>query len=117
MKRREFLGVLGGAAAGWPMAARAQRSVMPVVGFLRSTSLADATQVVNAVRLGLKEMGFVEGQNVAIEFRSAEDRPDKLPALVADLIHLPAAVIVANAVALPQRLISTRMDAGVYSKQ
>ena len=69
---------------------------MPVIGFLRSTSLADVPHFVTAFRQGLKEAGFVEGQNVAIEYRSAEDQPDRLPALVADLIRRPVAVIVGN---------------------
>ena len=69
---------------------------MPVVGFLRDTSLADAAYAVTAFRQGLKEAGFVEGENVAIEYRSAEDRHDRLPALVAELIRRRAAVIVGN---------------------
>ena len=69
---------------------------MPVIGFLRSTSPADSTHLVTAFRQGLKEAGFVEGQNVAIEYRSAEDHPDRLPALVADLIRRQVAVIVGN---------------------
>jgi putative ABC transport system substrate-binding protein len=94
MRRRQFISLLGSAAA-WPLAARAQQPV-PVIGFLRSTSLADSTRLVTAFRQGLKEAGFVEGQNIAIEYRSAEDHLDRLPALVADLIRRPAAVIVGN---------------------
>ena len=96
MHRRNFIKVIAGSAVAWPLAARAQQSAMPVVRFLRSTSLADSTHFVTSFRQGLKEAGFVEGQNVAIEFRYAEGRGDRLPELVADLIHKPAAVIVSN---------------------
>ena len=89
--------MLGGtAAAAWPVAARAQQQAMPLVGFLRSSSFADATHLVTGFRQGLKEAGFVEGQNVAIEYRSAEDHHDRLSALVAELIRRQAAVIVGN---------------------
>jgi ABC-type uncharacterized transport system substrate-binding protein len=96
MRRREFITILGGAAVAWPLAARAQQTLTPVVGFLRSTSPADSAHLVTAFREGLKEAGFVEGQNVAIECRWGEDHLDRLPALVADLIRLPVALIVGN---------------------
>lgn len=92
MRRREFLGVLG-ASAPWPFSARAQRPAAPMIGFLRSTSLAEFQHLVIAFRPGLKETGFVEGQNVRIEFRAAEDDLDRLPALVADLVGRPVNVI------------------------
>src|ERR1051325_9972381 len=96
MRRRTFIAALGGAAVR-PFGARAQEA-MPVIGFIRTTSLAASTHLVAAFRQGLKEAGFVEGQNVSIEFRSAEDHTDRLPALMADLIRRPAVVIVGNVV-------------------
>jgi putative tryptophan/tyrosine transport system substrate-binding protein len=95
MTRREFITLLGGAAA-CPLAARAQQPAMPVVGFLRSASIADATNLVTAFRQGLKESGYVEGENVAIEYRSAENDHDKLMAVVSDFARRPVAVIVGN---------------------
>jgi putative tryptophan/tyrosine transport system substrate-binding protein len=93
MRRRQFIAILCGAAA-WPLTARAQQR--PVIGFLRSTSLADAAHLMAAFRQGLKEAGFIEGQNVVIEYRSAEDQTHRLPALVADLVRQQVALIVGN---------------------
>jgi putative ABC transport system substrate-binding protein len=95
MRRREFITLLGTAAV-WPIAVRAQQSSMPVIGFLRSTPLDSSTSVVAAFRQGLKESGFKERQNVAVEFRFADNQIDRLPALVDELVRQPVNVIVAN---------------------
>jgi putative tryptophan/tyrosine transport system substrate-binding protein len=95
MRRREFITLLGGAAAAWPLAVRAQQSTMPVVGFLNGGSAAEWAHLVAAFKEGLNELGFVEGRNVAIEYRWAQGENERLPRLAADLVGRQVAVITA----------------------
>ena len=94
MRRRECISLIGGAAA-WPLIARAQQPAMPVVGFLSSRSPGESASVVAAFRQGLRETGFIEGQNLGIAFRWAEGRYDRLPALASELVSLPVTLIFA----------------------
>ena len=96
MRRREFLGVLGGAATVWPLAARAQQPAMPVIGFLDLRSPDALTERLRGFRQGLKETGYVEGDNATILYRWAENRLDRIPEFAAELARRPVAVIVAS---------------------
>src|SRR3954462_10881412 len=99
--RREFITLLGGAASAWPLAARGQQPATSTIGFVSSRAPGESAGVVAAFRQGLGEAGFVEGQNLAIAFRWAEGRYDRLPALVAELVNLRVAVLFAAGGAPP----------------
>ncbi len=103
IRRRELIVTLGSAAAVWPIAARTQQPATPVIGFLHMGSFPAFSYTVSAVREGLKQFGYVEGQNVAIEYRWANNVPDELPELAADLVRRQVAVIIAMGTNLPGR--------------
>jgi putative ABC transport system substrate-binding protein len=108
MRRRQFLGLVGGASIAWPLTGHAKKTTLPVVGFLNSASADGYASMAAAFRQGLKETGYVEGNNVAIEYRWADDRYDRLPALASDLVNRRVKVIFANSPSIAAAKAATR---------
>src|SRR5262245_66606906 len=93
MRRRDFIKAIAGSAAAWPFAARAQQPAMPVIGFIRNTTRDDSADLLKAMHQGLRQTGYVEGRNVAVEYRFADNQLDRLPTMAADLVRRQVAVI------------------------
>ena len=108
MRRREFFGLVGGAAVTWPLVARAQQSTLPIVGFLNSASAEGYASMAASFKVGLKEAGYDEGQNVTIEYRWADNQYERLPALAADLVNRRVSVIFANSPSIPAAIAATK---------
>ena len=108
MRRRKFITLLGSAAFAWPFQARAQQATLPIVGFLNSASAAGYAAMADAFKEGLKEAGYADGQNVAIEYRWADNQYELLPALAADLVNRQVRLIFANSPSIPAALAATK---------